>query len=138
MESKRKISAVLMLTCFFAMALNAIVVLTCDCTTCHTAHVTRTCNCGECFHVDGDLFFSQHCDCTHTHETTIRTGLIVESEHALKFMKIMVIELPRMLAGSVDVLSVNTHEALFVPLSVPLDEDQRTSTGGLRAPPVFA
>lgn len=126
-----------MLTCIFAMALNAFVVLTCDCTKCHT-RVVHACNCGECIHAEGDLFFSQHCDCTHTHENTIRTGLTVESERVLKLMKIVVAELPRSLVCSVDITAVTAHDVPMAVWSVPLSDDPSISTGGLRAPPVCA
>lgn len=137
MEIKRKISAALMLTCFFAMALNAFVVLTCDCVSCHT-HTAHTCMCEDCALLEGNMSFTQHCECTHTHENRAGTGLTVENERVLKLLKIIVAELPRTLADSNDIISVATHDALMCPLAVPLEDDPLLGSVGLRAPPVFA
>ncbi len=138
MEIRRKISAaIMMLSCFFAMALNAFVVLTCDCTSCHT-HTTHACMCEECALFEGDTFLSQHCECTHTHENSTDAGVTADSERVLKLMKVAVAELPRSLIYAIDTCSHNADSSMNCPQSIPLVNEPCLGVGGLRAPPVFA
>ena len=127
-----------MLTYIFAMVLNTVVVLTCDCSSCHS-HTAHHCSCEECVMCeDSRMMLSQHCECTHTHENRADTAVEVDTERVLRFMKVVVAELPRTLSDSMDTNLVITHDALMCPLSVPLEDDPLYGSAALRAPPVFA
>lgn len=137
MRSRGKISVALLLTYIFAMALNAFVTLTCDCASCHT-HITHSCKCEGCALIEQNSSISQHCECTHSHEAPTEIALAVDGERESKVVRIIVAELPRALAESLDNISISACETAKVPLSVPLDDAPQLSLGGLRAPPVVA
>ena len=137
MRSRGKISVALLLTYIFAMALNAFVTLTCDCASCHT-HITHSCKCEGCALIEQNSSISQHCECTHSHEAPTEIALAVDGERESKVVRIIVAELPRALAESLDNISISACETAKVPLSVPLDDAPLLWLGGLRAPPVVA
>ena len=137
MRSRSKISVVLMLAYLFAMALNAFVTLTCDCASCHH-HSTHSCKCESCVLLEQNPSISQHCECTHSHEAPVEIALAVDGEKISKSVKIVVVELSRAFAESLDNISIFACESPTAPLSVPLDDAPLLSLGGLRAPPVVA
>ena len=137
MRSRGKISVALLLTYIFAMALNAFVTLTCDCASCHT-RIPHSCKCESCALLEHNPSLTQHCECTHSHDAPTEIALAVDGERESKVVKIIVAELPRALAESLDNLSISACETAKVPLSVPLDDAPQLSLGGLRAPPVVA
>lgn len=137
MRSRGKISALLMVVYIFAMVLNSVVLLTCDCAS-HRHHSTHSCKCEGCALLEQNPSLSQHCECTHSHEAPVDSALAVDGEKSSKVIKIVVVELPRALAESLDNIAVSVCESPTAPLSVPLDDAPLISLGGLRAPPVVA
>ena len=101
MRSRGKISVALLLTYIFAMALNAFVTLTCDCASCHT-RIPHSCKCESCALLEHNPSLTQHCECTHSHEAPTEIALAVDGERESKVVKIIVAELPRALAESLD------------------------------------
>ena len=137
MRGRGKISVVLMMTYLFALVVNTFVTLTCDCVSCY-AHADHNCKCEGCALLERNPSLTQHCDCTHSHETPVEIALAADGERSLKLVKIVVAELPRTLAESLDALSFYMCESPAVVLSVPLCDDPLLLLGGLRAPPVVA
>ena len=137
MRSRGKISVALLLTYIFAMALNAFVVLTCDCASCHQ-HPVHSCKCSSCELLEQNPSFSQHCECTHSHENPTEVAVVADNERDLKLMRFVIAELPRTIVDTIDADLGYKESSPIVPQSLSLEDDPLISAGGLRAPPVFA
>ena len=137
MGGRGKISVALVVIYLFALVMNTCVTLTCDCVSSHS-RTTHSCKCEGCALLERNPQLMQHCECTHSHEVAVEVALIADAERSSKLIKIVVVELPRALAESLDSESTSEGESPTVVLSVPLEDDPLLLLGGLRAPPVVA
>lgn len=120
-----------------AMAVNAMVVLTCRCSAGHDHSAHEACGV-ECTVDAGTLCFTQHCECTHSHENRFAYALTADGERAMKFMRAAVAQLPKPMIeipGEADAMPV---EKVYCEWKTPLADAPLISSGALRAPPVAA
>ena len=142
MRVRRFISLVLSAVYLFAAVFNAYAVLTCDCASQHHhAHHGHTC-CAKVAGVgQGAVCFTQHCDCTHSHENRSAAAVISDNCEVVRFLRAAVADLPRICISDAECAvyaDAVSAEILFCERKIPIVEVHGIPAAAPRAPSVEA
>jgi len=136
---RKFISFVFTVVYLSTMAFNSYVVLTCDCASRHHhPHHGHTC-CAEVCGVDESaMSFTQHCDCTHSHDNRTTIAVLSDNDRVFKSLRAIVADLPRIFATDTECVESVSAEFLFCERKIPIREFHGIPAAAPRAPSVIA